>query len=95
MYANAIQSNQIDRSTLIEFESRFNRLFQLDSSGRINRRDESDSRSRSGFESNVEIGPERVEFVRIWSNLRPINLFLTFLVQIRPIFNINRPISIK
>ena len=64
-----IQSNQIDKSTLIEFESRFNRLFRLDSSGRINRRDESDSKSRSKttrfwseFESNSNL-------YRKWSNL--------------------------
>ena len=45
-------------------ESAFNRLLRFDSSGPITRRDESDSKSRSEFESNDEIGPKIVEFDR-------------------------------
>ena len=64
MYANAIQSNQINRSTLIGFEWRFNRPFWSEFSRLIYRRDDFDSKSRSEFESNDEIS------VRIWIQFR-------------------------
>ena len=78
MDAKLMRFNRI-KSTLIEFKSHFNRLFRLDSSGRINRRDESDSKSRSKtkrfrseFESNSNLYQK-------WSNLIIIvNLYRRF-----------------
>ena len=45
-------------------ESAFNRLLRFDSSGPITRRDESDSKSRSEFESYFEFDRKLVEFYR-------------------------------
>ena len=76
-------------------ESAFNRHFRSEFSRPIYRRDDFDSKSRSEFESNFEFGPRIVEFdqklVEFEPNLPIFGLFWTFLVQIRPIFDINRP----
>ena len=55
---------QIDRSTLIGFESHFNRHFQSEFSSPIYRRGEFDSKFESEFESNFKFGPRIVEFDR-------------------------------
>ena len=57
------------KSTLIGFESRFNRQFRVDSSGPIYRRDDFDSDSRSEFEFEFEFGPRKVDSIENWSNL--------------------------